>query len=220
MNQEKIGDTPVLELNRISKEFIKQYLPDNPTIIEAGAHIGRDTVKMSKLWPNSKIYAFEPVPELFQYLINNTKNYSNIFCFQLALSNKIELADLYVSSGRSTALSSLLKPEDILQIHPDAHFEKISVQTTTLDKWAEEHQVKSVDFMWLDLQGAELHALEGANNLLKTVKVILIEASLTNRYSNNPTYNTLKNYIEQKGFKAVAQSKEKYGKVDLLFIKN
>ena len=38
----------------ILKEGIKQYLPENPRILEAGAHIGRDTVKLSKLWPQEQ----------------------------------------------------------------------------------------------------------------------------------------------------------------------
>ena len=43
------------------KELIKQYLPINPVVIEAGAHIGTDTVEFSKIWPKGSIYAFEPI---------------------------------------------------------------------------------------------------------------------------------------------------------------
>lgn len=52
----------------ISKEYIAQFLPPNPIIIEAGAHIGRDTKKMARQWPNAHIHAFEPVPALFEIL--------------------------------------------------------------------------------------------------------------------------------------------------------
>ena len=47
------------------KHFIAQFLPENPVILEAGAHVGTDTVEMVNLWPKCTVYAFEPVPELF-----------------------------------------------------------------------------------------------------------------------------------------------------------
>ena len=35
------------------KEYIASFLTKNPVIIEAGAHIGLDTVEMSKFWPKT-----------------------------------------------------------------------------------------------------------------------------------------------------------------------
>jgi len=48
---------------------IAKYLPVNPVIIEAGAYIGNDTLEMSKVWPKGRIYAFEPVPMLYEKLV-------------------------------------------------------------------------------------------------------------------------------------------------------
>jgi hypothetical protein len=54
------------EKEAIPKSLIATYLPANPTIVEAGAHIGVDTVQMSKRWPRGTIHAFEPIPDLFR----------------------------------------------------------------------------------------------------------------------------------------------------------
>src|SRR5579885_3078300 len=105
-------------MNTISKQSIAHYLPKNPVIIEAGAHYGRDTIKMSKIWPQATIHAFEPVPELFTILKNNTQKYDNIFCYPYALSNSCGTKNFFVSSGRSTATSSLFEPFLYSITHP------------------------------------------------------------------------------------------------------
>ncbi len=185
---------------KITKEYIAQFLPANPIIIEAGSHIGRDTKKMIRQWPNGTIHAFEPVPELFEILKQNTHQLPKVTCYPFALSNANGTAQFFVSSGRSTATSSLLAPKEYLKEHPTIHFEKIVVQTTTLETWSEKYAVPHVDFMWLDMQGGELAALQSATVLLKTVRAIFTEVSFAERYENNPLYPTIKTWLEQQGF--------------------
>ena len=48
----------------VPKGHIKLFAPDNPIVVEAGAHVGSDTIEMSKLWPGGTIHAFEPIPHL------------------------------------------------------------------------------------------------------------------------------------------------------------
>lgn len=190
----------VFLMDKITKEHIAQFLPSNPVIIEAGAHIGRDTRKMIRLWPDAIIHAFEPVPSLFQCLQKNVWTYNSIFCYSYALSDKTGVTDFYVSSGRSTATSSLLRPKKHLLEHPTTHFEKIRTQTITLDEWSKKYLVKKVDFMWLDMQGAELMALEAGTELLKSVKALLVEVALCERYENNPLYEKVKSWLYLQGF--------------------
>ena len=74
------------------------------------------------------------------------------------------------------------------------------MQTITIDEWAEKHAIDHVDFLWLDMQGAELQALKAAPKILQTVKTILIEVTLTERYQDNPLYTEVKAWLEQQGF--------------------
>lgn len=203
----------------ITKLFIKQFLPDSPVIVEAGAHIGRDTIKMANTWPNSTIHAFEPVPELFATLKLKTSDHANIFCYPFALSDTIGTETLYVSSGASTAASSLLKPKDYVISRPEVIFNPIEVKTITLDYWAEQNNINHIDFMWLDMQGAELKALQAGLSILKTVKAIFIEASLTERFENNPLYDQVKNWIESQGFIAIQEDIPKHNKINIFFVK-
>jgi FkbM family methyltransferase len=185
---------------RITKEYLKQFLPAAPIILEAGAHNGRDTLKLHATWPASTIYAFEPVPVLFTELQQRVANIPAIHCYNLALSDNNGTAPFHVSSGRITAASSLFKPTGYWQEHPETTFTEIQMPTQTLDSWATEQSVTKMDFMWLDMQGAELAVLKAAPRILATTSVILAEANLTERYANAPLYNELRMFLENNGF--------------------
>jgi FkbM family methyltransferase len=208
-----------MEQGPIYKEQIAEYLPSNPIIIEAGAHIGRDTIKMATLWPKATIYAFEPVRPLFEKLTENSKAYPNIHRYNLALSDHTGKETLYVSSGASSAVSSLLEPHEYAQQRPNVQFTPQQVETITLDEWAKLHKVSVVDFMWLDMQGAELRVLNAAPNVLKSVKALLFEVSLTERFKGNPLYDEAKSWMESHGFVIVRQDEPKHNKVNLLCVK-
>ncbi len=182
-------------------KIMQPYLPANPIIVEAGAHKGFDTVKMKQFWPQSTIYAFEPVPDLFQDLKNNCKSMTGIILSDYALSHKNGYATLHISKGRGDGSSSLLAPKKHLDLFPDVTFkQKIKVQTITLDSWAEQENVDSIDLLWLDLQGYEYSVLAASPNILKTVKVIFTEINFEEAYENCVLYPLLKYWLIKQGF--------------------
>lgn len=184
----------------IPKTYIAQFLPQNPVIIEAGAHIGRDTLKMIKTWPKGQIYSFEPVPELYAQLQNMAQPFAQVRTFNMGLAQKAGSTLFYKSSGRSTATSSLLEPLEYLNEMPGTFFESITIPVVDLDSWAIQNQVKTVDLLWLDMQGGELDALKGAVHILTTVTAIYTEVNFIERYKNNPLYSEIKEWLLQQGF--------------------
>ncbi len=185
----------------INKNLIKQFLPEDPIIIDAGAHVGSDTIEMSKLWPKSIIHAFEPVPELFNVLEKKTYRLRNVICYPLALSDQTGKFKMFISSGASDASSSLIPPKEHLTEHPDVFFHKeIIVQTITIDEWAKRYGIKRIDLLWLDMQGHELATLKAAGDILKTVRVIHTEVSLKEVYKCAPLYSEVREWLEDRGF--------------------
>ena len=189
------------QLTIANKKYIEQFLPRNPVILEAGAHIGVDTVEMAKMWPTSTIHAFEPVPKLYNQLIASTYQLPNVRCYELALSNISGRATFYVSGGAGDASSSLLKPKEHLLYHPQISFDEvIEVKTLTLDEWALQNGVDHIDFMWLDMQGTEFNMLKAAPQILKTTKVIFIKIAFTETYKNIALYSEVRPWLESQGF--------------------
>lgn len=206
-------------LNLAIKEYLIRFLPKNPIIIEAGAHIGRDTIKLSKLWPEARIYAFEPIPELFMQLYEKTRSNKNISCYQTALGSTNGIITLYQSSGRSSAASSLFEPKAYLEEHPDVSFKEIKVPVVTLDTWAKEQNISYADFMWLDMQGSELAMLKASPKIVATVKAIHTEVNLAERYAHNPLYPEYKKWLEAQGFKLALEDIYKPSWGNALFIR-
>ncbi len=203
----------------IKKKIIKQFLPSNPIIVEAGAHKGRDTIHMVKLWPQAKLYAFEPVPALFHILSQSVKELSGVTCYQLALSDSVGRAPLYVSSGRSDAASSLLRPKKYLLDNPQVTFnESIMVDAITLDVWAQDEGIQAVDFLWLDLQGHEMAMLQASPNILKTVKAIHTEVNCEHRFENNPLYSEFVHWLQDQNFVLYQEHLHKKSWGNALFI--
>ncbi|HVE80875.1 MAG TPA: FkbM family methyltransferase [Candidatus Dormibacteraeota bacterium] len=185
----------------VTKKYMKRFLPSQPVIVEAGAHIGVDTVELANVFHKGEIHAFEPVPSIYKQLVKNTQSHQNIKTHELALASQNGEADIFVSSGRSDGSSSLLKPKEHLKIHPDVKFEqKIKIKTITLDDWVKNNGISQVDFLWLDLQGLELSVLKASKETLKTVKAIYTEISLVENYENGPLYKELREWLRQQGF--------------------
>ncbi len=192
----------IVKNEKINKVYIKKYLSDNPIIIDAGANNGSDSIEMARLYGRqAKIYAFEPLPVVFQQLQHNIRRYKNIKAFSFALSNRNGEQELHVSSGSSIGSSSLLKPATHLRDHPEVLFnEKIKVKTITLDHWAKQNGIDKVDFLWFDLQGFELAVLKESKTIFSTVKVVHMEVSTKNTYEGVALYPETKLWMENNGF--------------------
>lgn len=186
------------------RERVQHYLPNDPAILEAGAHMGYDTLGISKVWPKGRVYAFEPVPALYESLNNRVGGRKNVFTYPLALGAAEGVVDMYVSRGASTGSSSILNPSKHLELYPSVKFEeKISVEMTTLNIWAARERVHQVDLMWLDMQGYEVNALIGAGQLLEQVRVIYTELCRSELYHGLVTKEEYIRFLRDHGFDLV-----------------
>jgi 2-O-methyltransferase len=205
--------------------FCKKYLPENPNVIECGACEGFDTVSMSQIWPNGKIYSFEPVPYLFSELKNRTKNSSNVHIYELALGDFCGKSAFYLSkhlNGSIAGSSSLLPPKEHLTRNTAVTFDDIiEVDVITLDKWASDNNVDHIDFMWLDMQGYELNMLK-VSNLAKNAKVIYLEVEFAELYAGQYLYKDVLEWMIANNFELAAVDCDVNKKADFgnaIFIK-
>lgn len=200
-------DKTIISSESINKNYIKQFLPVNPVIIDAGAHVGGDSIEMCRLYAGSQVHAFEPVPAIFNILKHNTRKFKRIACHTVALSNQNGEQLMHVSSGASDGSSSLLKPKEHLTDHPDVFFnESIKVKTMKLDDWAAAHNIFKIDLLWLDMQGFELEVLKASAVILPKVKVIHMEVSTRPTYEGVPLYRDVKEWMQQNGFRVEVEA--------------
>lgn len=198
---QKRFDKTVVRSESINKNYIRRFLPANPVVIDAGAHVGGDSIEMCRLFPGSTIHSFEPVPAIYQLLKHNTRKFKRIHCHTVALSNKNGEQVMHVSSGASDGSSSFLQPKEHLKDHPDVFFNQdITVKTMTLDDWAASNSIEEVHLLWLDMQGFELEVLKASSVILPKVRAIHMEVSTRPTYEGVPLYGEVRSWMEAKGF--------------------
>jgi FkbM family methyltransferase len=143
--------------------LIAKYLPKNGVFLDIGANIGVYTFRISSLRPDSKIYAFEPSPKLFEKLNFNLKlnNISNVKAFDTAISDfKGELS--FSTENESLVLGS----------------GNIHVKADTLIDFISSENLTSIGALKIDIEGAEDKALRPFfENSPKTLwpQIIVIE---------------------------------------------
>lgn len=197
-----------------ASEYIAQWLPAHPIIIEAGAFDGTDTKRLAHQWPGGTIHAFEPVPEIFERLTTNTQHLPNVYRYQVALSDHTGTAPFHISEkphkpGVASQAGSLRAPKDRLQYSPLIFPRNIVVATITLAEWSMHHEIQHIDMLWLDMQGHELNVLKSMPSaLLNTVKVVHAEVAFIEAYEGQPTYAIVKEWFEKQGFVEVARDFE------------
>jgi len=71
---------------------------------------------------------------------------------------------------------------------------------TSVDAWASENAIVDVDFMKLNVQGAELEILKGAGKLLSRVTGIMVEMSFVESYKNRPFFSDIDSFLRAQNF--------------------
>lgn len=189
----------------IPKAEIARHVGDAPVVVDAGAFNGVDSLEMAKLWPTGIIHAFEPVPSAFAQLEALTGSRSNVRRYQCALGAEVGSTSMFVSAGPyETMASSLLPPKEHLVDVPDVTFgERVVVEVTTLDAWAQAQGISRVDVLWLDMQGYELAVMKASPRIMAGVRAIALEVLLNEGYEGAPLRPEVEGWLHDAGFRTV-----------------
>ena len=155
---------------------------DNPTIVEIGANIGQTTAEMLKAMPNARIYCFEPDPRAIAKFKENVTN-RNVTLIECAVGNESGTVVFHQSSGEGEhkdwdQSGSIRKPKTHTQVWPQVKFKNtIEVPIIRLDDWAKSENLLEIDFVWADVQGAEIDLIKGGLDTLNKAKFFYTEYS-------------------------------------------
>lgn len=143
----------------LETEFVKKEIKKGNVVLDLGAHIGYYTLIFAKLvGENGKVIAFEPDPDNFALLEKNVKvnDYQNVTLVQKVISNKTGKAKLYLSE---------VTPGHRIYNSVDSH-QSIETETIRLDDYFKNYDGK-IDFIKMDIEGAEGEAIQGMTSLLE-----------------------------------------------------
>lgn len=184
-------------------------------IFDIGACEGEDSIRYAKMYRHATIFSFEPLPKNFKKVQENIQKYSmgNIFSFCLALGDTEGETKFYVSTGSPEGAdefsdwdygnksSSLLPPNQVTTHYAWLKFdETITVKTTTLAQFCGEHHIDKIDLLHMDVQGAELMVLNGAETYLEKTKAVWLEVEAVSLYKDQPLKNDVQVFMAHHGF--------------------
>ncbi len=157
-----------------------------PIIIDGGANIGLSILYFKQLYPDSRITAFEPDTKVFNTLEKNVR--------QSGLSN-IELVKkaLWTSETTLEFMSEGADAGRVTQLEPDRP--KYQVPTARL----RDYLINPIDFLKLDIEGAETEVIKDCQDLLVNVENLFIEY---HSFVNEPqTLHLIVNILSEAGFR-------------------
>jgi FkbM family methyltransferase len=143
--------------------FVESILKEGMTFFDIGAHHGFYTILAAKKVGSSGcVIAFEPSPrERGRLLLHLKLNHcTKLKVEPLALASQDGESTLFLVDGKGTGCNSLRPP---VVSEPT---KTINVSTMTLDNYLKKTNIHRVDFIKMDVEGAELEVLKGAKRLL------------------------------------------------------
>lgn len=215
------------------KSFLKYshllYTKEVNVILDIGSLNCLEAIEISKSYPNAKIYAFECNPKSYIRCIENTKNKEKVTVVNKAVHNYDGKTKFFPTDPEKTVTtwpdgnpgaSSLFKASGAYD-----HIEKyvqneIEVDCTRIETWAKQNNIDEIDLVWMDLQGAELLALQGFGDLLKKVKLIHTEVEINPMYSGQALYKDIDPFLKSNNFSYVWGNLNVQFGTDVIYVNN
>lgn len=174
----------------LTKEEIRRLVgKDDAVILDVGANDGADTRELLAQFPRGRVYAFEPDPRAIRRFRSST-NDPRAVLFEVAIGHYDGTIEFHMSDADLNAKwaevmpegwdqsGSIHKPKEVTKVYPWVKFERtIEVPLMRLDTWAQENSIGQIDFMWVDIQGAEKDLIRGAPETMRKTRFFYTEYS-------------------------------------------
>lgn len=181
----------IMFLEKLKSEY--KFIPN--VCYDIGASTLHWTRHAERIWPKSEIIlfdAFQPATILY-------KKY-NYYCG--VLSDKDNKQVKFYQNDILFAGNSYYK-EINKNVYPEDQY--ILKTTRTLDSIVNERNFPYPDLIKIDVQGAELDIIKGAQNILAYAKYLLVELQHITYNEGAPLVNETKKYLESIGWECIAE---------------
>ena len=172
------------------------------TIFEVGALPMEEEpfYRLLTLFPGSSIVAFEPDERLCDS--QNANGRAGVTFYPVALGRTEERRDFY--NTEHPMCSSLYPPnEELLSRYNNMEVARLkevtTVETVSLDGFVSSQAVGAVDFIKIDIQGAELEVFQGGVTTLENVLAIVSEAEFIEHYIDQPLFGDVCAFLSTQG---------------------
>lgn len=126
------------------------------TIFDVGGNFGQSALRFSRAFPQARIFTFEPVPDSFRKLRVNIAGRGGIEAFNHGFGDVPGSFEIQIqpNAGGNTLIGS------------KSPLGSVEIRLETLDAFASENGIESIDLLKIDVEGYELQVLRGAAGML------------------------------------------------------
>jgi FkbM family methyltransferase len=174
-------------------------------VIDVGAGIGSETLYYANsVGPTGRVIAIEALPEIYKYLENSVRlnEYRHVVPINCAITEKT--GSVTIENDIENFLGNSID---------DQNGSGIKVKAKTLDEIVESQKIEVVDFIKMNIEGAERSALIGMEQALKKTRVICISChDFKYKKTNNlffKTFDDVETAVKKAGWKIVYRSSDR-----------
>jgi FkbM family methyltransferase len=139
-------------------------------IIDLGANIGLSSIFLKKRFPESHILCVEPSTDNLKILKKNLHSYKNIEIFHGAVYSK-DTEIFLIDTGKGEASYQVREAHHLIDTMPVVN----QVNCLSIDTLLRRYHLSYIDFIKMDIEGAEEDCLLSTTNWLNNVDFLAVE---------------------------------------------
>ena len=192
---------------------------ESPSVFELGGCDGYHTAMMLEILVSSgkpfQYHVFEPVPELASTI---TQRIAHIVASLTGSASKVVVNNMAIGATEGTApfyksggllienghvrdsyygSSSIRKPKLVTEAWKAMTFESKTCTVVTLDGYCSRNGIEEIDFIWADIQGAEIDLINGGGNILANTKMLYTEYANSEYYEGEIGLSEIANMLSE-----------------------
>lgn len=153
--------------DRFEIALLKQHLRPGDTVLDIGANIGFYAQLLSQLTaPNGQVHCFEPDALNYQHLKHAVEGLGNLHIYQKAVGPQTTTLKIYTSKELNV---------DHRTYRPEVYEQELEVEAVSIDDC---FGGQKVDFIKMDIQGFEMQAIQGMQQVLAANSQVKILSEL------------------------------------------
>jgi FkbM family methyltransferase len=159
--------------------LFEQLIPPGATVLDVGGHIGYIALYFASLvGPTGRIYCFEPGANNLPYLRENVGSHPNVTIIEHGVGARNEIRSFYLEdvTGQNNSFVKdfeVFKSNRAFAYASNVTIQEVTVEVITLDDFCRVEGIRP-SFVKVDVEGFELEVLEGASEVLRDLRPMLM----------------------------------------------
>ena len=174
------------------KKIIERLKSDNNVyIFDVGGHHGHWSLSANENFPKADIHIFEISRSNFKIIRKNVSHLKNVQLNDFGLSDKNDKIK-FKNYGDGSTLNTIIEDSNFHDYNKKFYYDECHVVSG--DSYCLKNDITEIDFLKIDVEGAEMSVLKGFNKMIDEKKIKLIQFEYG--YANGDSHSLMKDFFK------------------------